>query len=124
MWLFGLYLAEGYIHENETTYQIVIRNFEKEIQEKIRKIVKDIFGIEVNIDNEGKIIISSKKLINETSSKLLTKNLFDRYNLKYPEIYDKNSPNFPLISKPEFGSSGKNITIINSVNELSHELIS
>ena len=63
MWLFGLYIMEGYIYEDKTTYQIVIRNLEQKIQEKVRNIVKEVFGVDINIDDEGRIIISSKIVV-------------------------------------------------------------
>ncbi|MEO2154954.1 MAG: LAGLIDADG family homing endonuclease, partial [Nanoarchaeota archaeon] len=62
MWFFGIYLAEGYIHENETTYQVVLRNFDEKIKKKIKEIIKNL-GLNINFDNEGRIIISSRILV-------------------------------------------------------------
>ncbi|MFH0736055.1 MAG: ATP-grasp domain-containing protein [bacterium] len=69
------------------------------------------------------IMISSETIIKEASSKILTKNLFDRFDIAYPKIYSKESPVFPLIVKPEFGSSSKDIFVVNSKEMLSENLL-
>ncbi len=60
MWLFGLYTAEGFIHENEKTWQVCFRNFDEKIVEKLKKVVKEKFNIDIVSDEEGRWIIASK----------------------------------------------------------------
>ncbi len=78
---------------------------------------------ELFLQNGISIIISDENLIKESFSKILTQKLFERVNIKYPKIYNKQNPSFPLISKPEFGSSGKNIFVVNNKSELTIKMI-
>lgn len=69
------------------------------------------------------VAISDLKFINKSSNKLLTKKIFDELSIKYPKIYQKNKLNYPLIIKPIYGSSSKNISIIKNKDELSKSLL-
>lgn len=67
LWFLGLFVAEGYFHENETTFQVVISSTDERIREKL----KQIFGsIGINISVKGHKITISSRIFLELMKKL------------------------------------------------------
>lgn len=126
-------IADGYFKvpliSDKDFIDVLLKNC---INNKIKLIIPTIdTELKILTENKNKfteqginVIISSERIISEASSKVLTKELFSRFNIPYPKIYNKISPVFPLIVKPEFGSSGKDISVIHSSKMLTEYLSS
>lgn len=72
---------------------------------------------------KGLPITTNIKTVRNTSNKLLTSLVFEKNNIKHPQTYIANEINFrklkkPLICKPIFGHSGNQISLLNSLDNI------
>ena len=57
--LLGYFTAEGHLRSNKTTKQISFRNNDKNIQNEIAHLIKEIFGVEPIFEEDTKITIAN-----------------------------------------------------------------
>ena len=64
------------------------------------------------------ILVSDQKLISECNNKKLTKDLFKRFNVDCPKIYNSNKLIFPVFVKPLSGSNSQGIYKANNIDDI------
>lgn len=95
----------------EKKITLIIPTLDSELKLLIsNKLLFDKSGIQ--------ILISEEKLILECSNKILTKDLFKRYNVTSPKIYDLHKLVFPVFVKPLSGSNSQGIYYANDIDDI------
>lgn len=69
------------------------------------------------------IVVSDYKFIEECRDKRKTRNIFNKLDIIYPEIFDKNNLIFPSFCKPYDGSSSIGSKVIETKNDLTLDVL-
>lgn len=70
-----------------------------------------------------KIVVSSESIVELSSDKRKTIQIFEKYKLNYPKIYKKDNLEFPCFCKPYDGSRSEDTYVINSKLDLNSNII-